>query len=173
MPLWQYIWKTLVHAVALFFAKQSFRSSAALAFYTLFSMAPLLILLFAVTLGWLPAGGWGGGAWKHMLLPVAALALPEWVLPLFGLCLGWPSEQAKGQAVKPRMPVELILHQDRYRDPDPAEIGAYDATMAAYYRSRGSNARLDDWSAAIANAVQGKKRKHMLDFLRGRGFFRC
>jgi len=54
MPLWQYIWKTLVHAVALFFAKQSFRSSAALAFYTLFSMAPLLILvitLAAVFLG--------------------------------------------------------------------------------------------------------------------------
>jgi nitroreductase len=104
---------------------------------------------------------------------VAELALPQWVLPLFGLCLGWPSEQAKEQAVKPRMPVELILHQDRYRDPDPSEIGAYDATMAAYYRSRGSNARLDDWSAATANAVQGKKRKHMLDVLRERGFFLC
>ncbi len=42
-----------------------------------FVMAPLLILLFAVTLGWLPAGGWGGGAWNHMLLPVIALALPQ------------------------------------------------------------------------------------------------
>ncbi len=42
-----------------------------------FVMAPLLILLFAVTLGWLPAGGWGGGAWNHMLLPVVALALPQ------------------------------------------------------------------------------------------------
>jgi nitroreductase len=114
-----------------------------------------------------------GGIRNDPDVVVAELALPQWVLPLFGLCLGWPSEQAKGQAVKPRMPVELILHQDRYRDPDPAEIGAYDATMAAYYRSRGSNARLDDWSAATANAVQGKKRKHMLDVLRGQGFFRC
>lgn len=42
-----------------------------------FVMAPLMILLFAVTLGWLPAGGWGGGAWNHMLLPVIALALPQ------------------------------------------------------------------------------------------------
>jgi nitroreductase len=113
-----------------------------------------------------------GGIRNDPQAVVDTLVLPEWVLPLFGLCLGWPSEQARQQPVKPRMPVELILHQDRYRDPDPAELGAYDATMAAYYRGRGTNARLDDWSAATANAVQGKKRKHMLDFLRTRGFFR-
>jgi oligopeptide transport system permease protein len=41
-----------------------------------FVVAPLLVLLFAVTLGWLPAGGWGGGALRNMLLPVIALALP-------------------------------------------------------------------------------------------------
>jgi oligopeptide transport system permease protein len=41
-----------------------------------FVMAPLLILLFAVYLGWLPAGGWNDGAWQNMVLPVIALALP-------------------------------------------------------------------------------------------------
>ncbi|MGH8541683.1 MAG: oligopeptide ABC transporter permease OppB [Stenotrophobium sp.] len=39
-------------------------------------IAPLLILLFAVTLHWLPAGGWDGGL-RHMLLPVLALAAPQ------------------------------------------------------------------------------------------------
>jgi oligopeptide transport system permease protein len=39
-------------------------------------IAPLLILLFAVTLHWLPAGGWDGGA-RHLLLPVLALAAPQ------------------------------------------------------------------------------------------------
>ncbi len=72
-------------------------------------------------------------------------------MPVFGLCLGWPTEEALEQAVKPRMPVELILHKDRYRDPDPDEIGAYDAAMSEYYRGRGANARVDDWSAATAN----------------------
>ncbi len=38
--------------------------------------APLLILLFAVTLQWLPGGGWGGGAPRYLVLPVLALALP-------------------------------------------------------------------------------------------------
>lgn len=41
-----------------------------------FVMAPILILVFAVLLGWLPAGGWGGGALENMVLPVVALALP-------------------------------------------------------------------------------------------------
>lgn len=40
-----------------------------------FVMAPLLVLLFAVTLKWLPAGGLGD--WRHLVLPVIALALPQ------------------------------------------------------------------------------------------------
>ena len=42
-----------------------------------FVMAPILILVFAIYLGWLPAGGWGGGAVRNMVLPVVALALPQ------------------------------------------------------------------------------------------------
>jgi oligopeptide transport system permease protein len=38
--------------------------------------APLLVLVFAVTLQWLPAGGWNGGASVQLILPVTALALP-------------------------------------------------------------------------------------------------
>lgn len=41
-----------------------------------FVVAPLLVLLFAVTLQWLPAGGWDG-SWRSMVLPVIALALPN------------------------------------------------------------------------------------------------
>lgn len=40
-----------------------------------FVVAPLLVLLFAVTLHWLPAGGWG--EWDNVVLPVIALALPN------------------------------------------------------------------------------------------------
>ncbi len=42
-----------------------------------FVMAPLLILVFAVYLGWLPAGGLGGGSLRNMVLPVVSLALPQ------------------------------------------------------------------------------------------------
>lgn len=40
-----------------------------------FVKAPLLVLLFAVTLKWLPAGGWNGGALPNMILPVTALVI--------------------------------------------------------------------------------------------------
>ncbi|WP_343032270.1 ABC transporter permease subunit [Marinicella rhabdoformis] len=39
-------------------------------------IGPLLILWLAVTWQWLPAGGWQGGEWLHMILPVVTLALP-------------------------------------------------------------------------------------------------
>ena len=42
-----------------------------------FVMAPLLTLVFGVYLGWLPAGGWGGGALPFLILPVVSLALPQ------------------------------------------------------------------------------------------------
>ncbi len=41
-----------------------------------FVMAPLLVLLFAITLGWLPASGWGEN-WKQPILPIVVLALPQ------------------------------------------------------------------------------------------------
>lgn len=41
-----------------------------------FVIAPLLVLLFAVSLRWLPAGGWNGRI-SDWILPVVALALPH------------------------------------------------------------------------------------------------
>ena len=41
-----------------------------------FVLAPILVLVFAVYLGWLPAGGWGSGELSNMVLPVIALSLP-------------------------------------------------------------------------------------------------
>jgi oligopeptide transport system permease protein len=41
-----------------------------------FVTAPVLILVFAMRLHWLPAGDWVAGSWRHVLLPAVALALP-------------------------------------------------------------------------------------------------
>lgn len=42
-----------------------------------FVVAPMLTLLFAVMFKVLPAGGWNGGAFANMILPVTALSLPQ------------------------------------------------------------------------------------------------
>lgn len=40
-----------------------------------FVIAPVLSLIFGVMMGWVPAGGWG--SWRHLILPVATLSLPQ------------------------------------------------------------------------------------------------
>lgn len=42
-----------------------------------FVVGPVLTLIFAVTLSWLPAGGWGDGSLRYLILPMIALALPQ------------------------------------------------------------------------------------------------
>ncbi|MBV2183429.1 MAG: oligopeptide ABC transporter permease OppB [Rhizobium sp.] len=42
-----------------------------------FVMGPVLTLIFALTLYWLPAGGWGDGSPYYLTLPITVLALPQ------------------------------------------------------------------------------------------------
>eukprot|EP01035_Chromulina_nebulosa_P056374 gene56374-77266_t len=42
-----------------------------------FVTAPLLVLVFASKLGWLPTAGWNDGALANMILPITVLALPQ------------------------------------------------------------------------------------------------
>lgn len=39
-----------------------------------FVMAPILVLVFTLWLGWLPGGGWEGGQAKYVIMPVIALS---------------------------------------------------------------------------------------------------
>ncbi|KJZ17870.1 oligopeptide ABC transporter permease OppB [Loktanella sp. S4079] len=39
-----------------------------------FVMAPILLLVFTLWLGWLPGGGWNGGEWPYLVMPVLALS---------------------------------------------------------------------------------------------------
>lgn len=124
------------------------------------------VLLAAESVGL--GGVFIGGIRNEPQTIVEQVRLPRLVVPVFGMCLGWP---AAASEVKPRMPVELILHQDTYRDPEPREIAGYDETMADYYHERSANARSSDWSTVTAKAMQGKKREHLLAFLREQGLF--
>ncbi|RBP79599.1 oxygen-insensitive NADPH nitroreductase [Marinomonas rhizomae] len=96
------------------------------------------------------------------------LNLPDQVYPVFGLCLGYPDAEPD---LKPRLPVDVILHKDSYDNNRCADdVKAYDAQMQAYYQGRGDNQKSSNWSEQTAAAVQKKKREHMLSFLQKRGF---
>ncbi|TDQ67425.1 oligopeptide transport system permease protein [Maritalea mobilis] len=39
-----------------------------------FILAPVLVLVFTLWLKWLPGGGWNGGDWRNLVMPVIALS---------------------------------------------------------------------------------------------------
>jgi len=101
---------------------------------------------------------------------IEQLDLPEFVFPLFGMCLGYPKER---NATKPRLPLDAVLHTDSY-DSEKIEplVDGYDAEMAAYYAERGVVTGTN-WSSSVAAALQQKRREHMQEMLRQQGFFRA
>ena len=112
-----------------------------------------------------------GGIRNNPNIVAETLELPKHVYPVFGLCLGWPTQK---NAVKPRLPVTTILHQNIYDiDAVAKSVDNYDEAIAAYYGSRASNSKSSDWSAPTSRAIQGKRREHMLQFLQERGFINC
>jgi FMN reductase (NADPH) len=62
---------------------------------------------------------------------IALLGLPAGVCPLLGLCLGVPAETPE---LSPRLPLEVVFHENQYRDLTPDELeGCYTAMAAATY----------------------------------------
>ncbi len=123
------------------------------------------VLLAAESLGM--GGVYIGGIRNNSLLVADLLQLPDQVYPVFGMCLGWPSIDPD---VKPRFPLTTILHQNHYQtDKVENDVAVYDQMMANYYVSRSENNRATNWSTQTANAIQLKKREHMLEFLNRRG----
>lgn len=96
------------------------------------------------------------------------LDLPDGVAPLFAMSIGVPDE---ANEVKPRLPVEAILHENSYDAAKYNEIlPAYDQTMHDYYLNRGSNQKDTAWSVQMANFLAEPRRTHMKEFLAKRGF---
>ncbi len=96
------------------------------------------------------------------------LSLPKGVAPIFAMTIGEPDESNE---VKPRLPVEAIIHENGY-DASKYEtlIPAYDEILNAYYLSRGSNQKDANWSNSMADFLEIPRRTHMKDFLNKQGF---
>lgn len=73
-----------------------------------------------------------GGVLNGIEELVELLALPPGVMPLFGLCLGWPAEQPPA---RPRVALESMVHTDRYGNYSEPQIAEDVAAMAAITRS--------------------------------------
>ncbi len=103
------------------------------------------------------------------------LALPERVIPIAGLCVGWPAEAG---GITPRLGLDATLHEDRYDTGDLARrLDAYDRRREArrpYRRQRAP----ERWGKAAAYGWSEDKARHYAEpfrtdfgaFVRGKGF---
>jgi nitroreductase len=103
------------------------------------------------------------------------LRLPERVIPVAGLCVGWPAEQGQ---ITPRLGLDTTLHRDRYDEGAlAAKIDAYDRRRAAlrpYARQRNperwGKAPAYGWSEDKARQYAEPLRADFGAFVRAKGF---
>jgi FMN reductase [NAD(P)H] len=103
------------------------------------------------------------------------LALPGWVFPVAGLCVGYPAEAGR---ISPRLPLEVTVHVDRYDETGIRQkIDAYDRRRHATqpYRKqrhadRYGNADFYGWSEDKARQYSVSERADFGAFIRSQRF---
>jgi len=105
------------------------------------------------------------------------LSLPNYVFPLAGLCLGWPSREG---FVSMRLPMSLTVHVDRYDDSNFATgIDGYDRRRNARHSipegewrevDRFGKPALYGWSEDKARQYSVPDRQDFGAFVRAQGF---
>lgn len=84
-----------------------------------------------------------GDVRKNAFKVINELDLPRYVIPVLGLCIGYPAEDP---GLKPRLPKDAIYFEERY-NPDLEELlKQYDETYADYLKVRPFNNRVGSWT---------------------------
>ena len=96
------------------------------------------------------------------------LNLPKYVIPICGLCVGYPDDDP---GIKPRLPMSAVCFEGKY-DTEKAKAGIdeYDETMKNYLAKRETNARDSNWSKSIAGAYTSFSISEDYELLKQQGY---
>lgn len=109
-----------------------------------------------------------GGVRNHPKEISALLELPQFVYPVFGMCLGYPNQNPE---IKPRLPMDVVYKEEKYNPlDDERKIKEYDEKIRQYYIQRTKGKRSDTWTQQMAEKMQNETRPHMKEFLASKGF---
>lgn len=111
----------------------------------------------------------------HAAVVSDMLALPTKVIPIAGMCVGWPAEEG---AITPRLSLATTLHEERFEEGDLAQqIEIYDRRRAHSrpYRQQRDSARFGTaafygWSEDKARQYAVPLRADFGAFVRAKGF---
>ncbi|MDR7072924.1 oxygen-insensitive NADPH nitroreductase [Fictibacillus barbaricus] len=93
---------------------------------------------------------------------------PDYVLPLFGMAVGYPDAEP---GKKPRMPIEGVFHKNRYQKKEDSlnYLKQYDEESAEYYTKRTGGKRVEGWVSQMAANMAVPTRTYMKDFVHSKG----
>ena len=96
------------------------------------------------------------------------LNLPKYVIPICGVCIGYPDDDP---GLKPRLPVSAVCFNEKY-DLDKAKAGIeeYDETMKNYLSKRSSNSRDSNWTKSISGTYTSFSVEEDYELLKQQGF---
>lgn len=94
------------------------------------------------------------------------LDLPEYVFPIYGLAVGYPT---KINDSKPRFPRASVHHYNGYPKDTLQTTREYEEITAAYYLKRDSSKGPLTWSSTAFKSLLSRPRKHMKAFLNKQG----
>ena len=109
------------------------------------------------------------GAIRNKSLEVSKeLNLPKYVIPICGLCVGYPDADP---GIKPRLPVSSVAFEEKY-DTAKAKAGIdeYDVTLNKYLNERETNARDSNWTKSISGVYTSFSVDGDYELLKQQGF---
>jgi FMN reductase [NAD(P)H] len=108
-----------------------------------------------------------GGIRKNPLEVIELLDLPKYVIPITGLCVGYPNEDP---GTKPRFPQEAIFHKESYQHNQTSIIDTYDETMSAYMNKRTNGKQTTSWTERVSSFYEKPYYSSIADMLEQQGF---
>ncbi len=115
-----------------------------------------------------------GAIRNHPSEVIELLDLPDLVFPISGMTLGWPE---KKPLIRPRLPLEAILHWESYHMDDREFLEDYDRVMIATGIYRGRQVDRQDreenrygWLEHSARRARKPSRPHLKDEIQKAGF---
>lgn len=105
-----------------------------------------------------------GGLRNELYQVSALLKIPDYVVPLFGLCAGYVDDRTEK---KQRLPIEAIYHEEEYINDEKMseQLHAYNQDISNYYKQRTNGKREDRWTEMMAKKLTNPQRLYLKQYL--------
>lgn len=94
---------------------------------------------------------------------------PKHVLPLFGMCLGHPSDTPETTLQKPRWSLSTLVSENTYQPVTEEQIEAFNNKVIEYYNKRGEPNH-KDWKEQVTKTFGGPVRPEVMAYVNEQGY---